>query len=429
VKIHKASAAVMLLMVSCVILAGCASKAESAAETQTAKVQRGNININIAAGGNLQTSNEANLTFYSSGTVQEVMVKIGDTVEEGAALAMLDTAPLESSLAQAQISVKSAQLNLERAREPQSNSSGTQLLTAPDPLDIEIKELQLKNAKDNLSEAEKKLRNATITAPFAGLVTEVNVVPGDQVSETTVAVRIIDPASFESEVLVNEMEIYQLNIGTPATVKVAAVPTITFPAKVVLISETPTIQSNVVNYKVTVKMDPLETAAGNQEPIAAGTAVVNTAQLPGPSGEEAQAASGQTAAAIGQRQQQWRQQMQAPAALPRGIRLKEGLTVTINIGVENRTSVLLVPNKAITSRGGKYYAQVVSSSGVTEERAIQLGVSDGQNTEVISGLSEGDQVAIAGSTATQPSTSTTQQQRQQGGQILIPGAGGVRIPR
>jgi hypothetical protein len=107
-----------------------------------------------------------------------------------------------------------------------------------------------------------------------------------------------------------------------------------------------------------------------------------------------------------------------------GFRLREGLTVTVSIITEERASVLLVPNRAITSRSGKYYVQVVSSPGVTEERMIQAGITDGQNTEVISGLSEGDQVSIANNAAASTTTSTSTQQRTQTPEL----PGGVRIP-
>ena len=201
----------ILVLLAATLAPGCASKAGTAVSNQTATVQRGNLNINILASGNLQTAHEENMAFYSSGTVEEVMVKVGDRVQTGQVLAKLDTAPLESSLAQAAISVKQAQMNLENAKEPKTNSSGTEVISAPDPLNIEIKELQLQNAKADLAEAQKKLDKATITAPFAGLVTDVNVVPGDQVSANAVGVRIIDPVNFQTEVLVNEMEIYQLS--------------------------------------------------------------------------------------------------------------------------------------------------------------------------------------------------------------------------
>ena len=165
---------IMLLVVCSTAWSSCSSRTESTAGNQSAKIQKGNISINILASGNLQSSHEANLAFYSSGTVQEVMVQVGDMVKEGQELAKLEIEPLQSSLEQAQINVKQAQMNLENAEQPKTNSSGSEVISAPDPLNIEIKELSLKNAKNNMLEAQKKLDKATIIAPFAGLITAVN---------------------------------------------------------------------------------------------------------------------------------------------------------------------------------------------------------------------------------------------------------------
>jgi RND family efflux transporter MFP subunit len=449
-KMYKAITVAILITALGIFSLSCKAKTDAAAANQVAVVQRGNLNINILASGNLKTSHEENMAFYSSGTVAEVLVKVGDHVDEGTVLAKLDTAPLESSLAQAKISVEQAQMNLENAQTPKTNSSGTQVISAPDPLDIDIKQLQLDNAKANLAEAQKTLQKATITAPFAGLVTDVNVVPGDQVSANAVGVRIIDPVNFQTDVLVNEMEIYQLSIGTPATVEVVAQPGYSFPARVALMAESPTIQSNVVNYDVTVQMDPVgATISQNQTTprISRGTTAQfsdNQTAPYNPTASDNQTApynrtasdnqtsgqqytrrqyNGQTSTAAGQFS---RQQSQPTTELPAGFRLREGLTVTVSIITDEKNNILLVPNRAITSRAGKYYVQVVSSPGVTQERMIQAGITDGQNTEVISGLSEGDQVSIANNAAASTTTTTSTQQRTQtpsfsGGGIRIPG--------
>jgi hypothetical protein len=292
-------------------------------------------------------------------------------------------------------------------------------------------------------------------------VTDVNVVPGDQVSANAVGVRIIDPVNFEVVVLVNEMEIYELSIGTPATVQAVALATYTFPGKVALIAESPTIQSNVVNYQVTVQMDPVTAAtlrAQSTASTASGTASSRTrpsgtgaqagtaqtganpqsgSQVPSgnrtisrPAGSQpANVASGNRTAAFAGGQGAGGQVQAAAATVPQDFRLREGLTVTVSITAEQRTNILLVPNKAITSRSGRYYVQVVSG-GTTTEKMIQTGITDGQNTEVISGLNEGDVVSTATNitttattTSSQQRTTTTQQQR--GPTTSIPG---VRLP-
>ncbi len=407
-----------------IFVIGCSSAPASATERQVAKIQRGNININITASGNLTTAQEANLTFGSAGTVKEVLVKIGDRVKQGQVLAQLKTDDLESSLAQAQIKVKQAQQTLQNSESPTySSGGGTQAgYVAPDPLTIEINQLSLNNAVANAALAETTLENATIKAPFDGLVTEVNNVAEDQVTGTAVIVRVIDSTRFQAVVLVNETDIYKLSIGTPATVRAVALPTYSFPAKISLMAETPTIQSNVVNYQVTVELDPLITSTG-----ASG----QTTTASSPTGTDAQqttdgqSRSGQSTSAPGQGQQGRQQQRQSatttPAPTAQNVRLREGLTVTVNIAVSQRNNILLVPTRAITSRGGASYVQFVTSPTAAEERAITVGISDGQNTEVVSGLNEGDQVVIPNGTVA-PAT-TTPRQQQGGG--FVPG---VRLP-
>jgi len=106
--------------------------------------------------------------------------------------------------------------------------------------------------------------------------------------------------------------------------------------------------------------------------------------------------------------EQWQQPAgvepgQTLAIIPEDFQLKEGLTVSIL--VEEKNDVLMVPNRAITYRGTEAYVQVVSPDGIIEERLIQTGISDSQNTEVTSGLSEGEQVVIPQTTTTTSTTS------------------------
>lgn len=418
-KVLRWGATALSLVVVCLLLLNCTSKASTSvtAGKQIFTVRRGDIKVDITASGNLKSSREAKLTFGSAGEVKEVLVGIGDFVEAGQVLARIDTLALERSLSQAQINVKQAQLNLERALEPKTSSSGTEILSAPDPLDIEIKELQLKNARQNLKEAEEKLANATLTAPFAGLIAEVNMIVGDLVGENTVVIRLIDPTQFEVEVAVNEMEIYQVNVGAPATVTVAAIPTIAFPAKVTHISPVATVQANVVNYKVKVKLNPLEQSTLGQTQATPRVSPRDIPERLRQAIESGQITQEQVEEMI-RRRQQGAQQGQAPLTLPENFHLKEGLTVTVSIWLDERNNVLLVPNRAITRQGGASYVQVLSASGTTEARAIKTGISDWQFTEVISGLNEGEQIVVPQASASQ---TTTQQQRPPGG--IVPGMG------
>ena len=404
-------------------------------------MQRGNLVVDIPASGNLILSHEEELAFETGGTVLEIPVEVGDSVEEGQVLARLDISEWEDELTQlelqlmtknrdllqAEVNLKNAELALEKAEEPE-DKEGNPL--APDPLEVEIKELQVELAEARLSDAEKTLEDAQealdeaknasleIIAPFAGFISKINVSPGHEVKKGTVAVILADPTQFETEVFVSEMDIFKVKLGTRATVQVNAVPTLTLPAKVVWISPTARLQSGVVNYQVKVEIESLQAVHQEQQEA---RQEISPEELP----EQVKKAieEGRITQEQAEEMMKQRQQGQVPAAILEGFQLREGLTVTVSIIVKEKDNVLLVPNSAITTQGRQTYVQVLSPDGTIEERSIKTGISDWQYTEVTDGLSEGEKVVIPQGTTTTP---TTPQQRQPGGPMPIPGMPRIR---
>jgi macrolide-specific efflux system membrane fusion protein len=377
----------------------------SALQYQTATVQAGNLTVEISGSGNLALSSTEDVAFEMAGTVQEVLVEEGDSVEEGQVLARLDTSERESELTgleraqlQAKINLKNAKLALEKAEEDDN----------ADPLDIDMKELQVTLAEGNLEDAEEALEEATnaspeVTAPFDGFITNVNVRGGDEVKKGTVAATLADPDEFEVDILVSEMDISEVEKGGRATVQADAISGITFPAEVTYIAPTATIQSGVVNYKVTVEVGSLSDIAqllpsGMTPPEGftppEGSTPPEGFTPPTGWGNSSVTQAGGTFEAI---------------------QLRDGLTVTVNIIVDQRTNVLVVPNGAITTLGGRSYVEVLSPDGTIETRAIRTGITDYVNTEVTDGLNEGEKVIVPEGT-----TASTQQQ---GGGGMFPGGG------
>ena len=449
----------------------CAKKTETIPESQLVTVQRGDLTVDITAAGNLAYSDYEDLAFQISGastqqplTVAEVDVQVGDSVAAGQVLVKADTVYLEQAITTAERAAKTSGIALEKATDswrkitypytyktlsldiPASNSLigdaqreldnamqvmqklglsreqydwtqywdvFTNLQKAQDDLnkakenmrygqgpdlfgenvipmadywtlkaaqsDMATAQVALDTANNNLSQAQDNLKNSVIVAPFAGFVTIVNVVGGAQVQRGVVAVRLVDPTKFEAELMVNEMDIFQLKLGGDATVQINAMPTLTLPAKVTFISPTATITSGVVNYKVKVEVQALQAV-------------------------------------------QQGQQGQTPTMLSENLQLREGLTVTVSIIVEQKSNVLLVPNTAITTQLGQAYVQVMLPSGITEKRVIKTGISNWQYTEVTDGLKEGEKVVVPQGTT----SSSTQQRPQQG---LGGGIPGIRITR
>ncbi|MFC1847471.1 hypothetical protein ACFLW5_01475, partial [Chloroflexota bacterium] len=209
-------------------------------------------------------------------------------------------------------------------------------------------------------------------------------------------------------------------------VQVDAMPGMSLPAMVTHISPTATIQSGVVNYAVKVEIQSLEALA--QEQQAAQQETIKNAQqgeLPDRlkqaieegliTQEEAEERLQQVQEAMTGEQGQ----TQMPPMIPEDFQLREGLTVTVSIIVDEAINVLLIPNSAIASQDRQTYVQVISSSNTTEQRTIQVGITNGQFTEVIEGLSEGERIIVPqGTIATIPATQ--QSERSRG---IVPGMG------
>jgi len=308
-----------------------------------------------------------------------------------------------------------------------------QLAVEQEQRDIEAAQIALENAWIDKGDAEQDVEDAQndlneakgkspiITAPFDGFITKVNVEGGDEIMTGTVAVQLADPEKFEADILVGEMDILQVKVGGEAWVQVDAMSGLTLPAEVTHISPTATIQSGVVNYEVKVEVQSLEAAMQERQEAMQD---ISSGELPEQlkrAIEEGRITQEQADEKMKQMQSGERQsQAQMPTMIPRSFQLREGLTVTVTIVMEQRSDVLLVPNSAVTYQGGAAYVQV-SENGVIEERAITTGISNWQYTEVTEGLSEGEEIIVSSRTAT--TVPTTQQG--QGG-TFIPGMGRVR---
>jgi len=347
------------------------------------------------------------------------------------------TKKLQVELAQrqvedAQIAIEDAQVAVEDAQtaveDAQTAVEDAKIAIEDAKTAIEDAKTAVEDARKDVGDAQEALDEAKsesteIVAPFDGFITRVNVEGGDEVLKGTVAVQLADPEKFETDILVSEMDILQVKLEGEAWVEVDAMQGLSLLAEVTHISPTAIIQSGVVNYKVTVEVQSLEAVAQEQQQARQeAMQSMEQGELP----EQVKKAIEQGLITEEQAREKMEQfqkgqgteQRQVPTMLPENFQLREGLTVTVSIIIEERSDVLLVPNSAITRKGAETIVQVLKD-GVIEERSIQTGISNWQYTEVTEGLTEGEEIVVPQGTV---STSTTQQQ-QKGG-MFIPGRGG-----
>jgi len=420
---HIALLALLLLPV-----VGCSGGEETETVDGTTQyaVARGDLTVEVSASGNLGFSTEEDLAFDMAGTVQDIFVSEGDSVTEGMLVATLDTADWEEKLRSLKMSLLSARKSLKQAEytlddmkcTTSTSITGDVVIQDTDDEEIELQEMEVENARLRLEDAEANLeehmaQSPEVVAPFDGFVTQVSVEGGDEVMKGTVAMTVTDPNRFEVDILVSENDISQIAVGMEAQVTVDVL-SVTLPAEVTYIAPTASVSSGVVNYEVTVEVATLEEyAAQLQAQMSAAQQQMAQAQQQAASGEmpdelkqavESGQMTEEEAQSIMERMQSGGgfQQGQRPAQAPsaasmlEGIQLRDGLSVSVTLIVAQQSNVLLVPNAAISTAGGRAFVTVVAADGSEEQREVTTGVSDWQYTEVTDGLAEGEVITYTG---------------------------------
>lgn len=142
--------------------------------SQVVTVEPTTLKSTVTATGTLQPKRQANLVFPSSGTVTSVKVSVGQQVEKGQALATMDNTSLSLTLASARADLDAAEEELNSLQDSDASSSAIASAKAT----VKVKRNAVEQASNNLD-------SATITAPFSGLVAEVNVAEGESTGATT----------------------------------------------------------------------------------------------------------------------------------------------------------------------------------------------------------------------------------------------------
>jgi len=199
----------------------------------------------------------------------EDAIKERNAILTGNSLTVSDTVVLE--VIRKQLAVEKAQLALDDAQdaltEANSGVGEAEAAIVRAQTDVEYARQDLTDAQGDVEEASGALEEAMsmspeIIAPFDGVITKVNVAGGDTVLKGTVLAQLADPNKFKANILVSEMDIFQVEVGTSATIQVDALSDRVFAATVTDIAPTATIQSGVVNYEVTVELNSIEDITG-----------------------------------------------------------------------------------------------------------------------------------------------------------------------
>lgn len=235
--LSRRSAPLALLAATTVVLgtlAACGKPAEAPADANATSQTIGPDNIAVATSdtlssgpsisGTLAADREARLRAEVPGAVLQTYVDAGQPVSAGTVLARIDDAAVRdaavsarSAVTQATVAAQQAERELQRARSlAAAGAIAERDVEAAERANLSA-QAGLADAQARLSSAEKNLRNTQVRAPFAGIVAEKSVSPGDIVSPGAAMFSVIDPRSLRVEASVPAVALGDVRVGAPVT--------------------------------------------------------------------------------------------------------------------------------------------------------------------------------------------------------------------
>ena len=352
---HRSVAPTTLLLASLAFgLTGCGKKpdASAAAPELPTLITVDNISIvdtmAIASGpslsGELMADRSASVRAEVPGSVVQVFVEVGQQVAAGTALARIDATTASAAELSARTGVTATEAQAAQAKKELDRSERLNAAGAIADRDLENARLtysttmaQLANVKSAYAQANKQLSNATVRAPFAGVVAAKAVSAGDVVSPGAALFTVVDPKSMRLEAAVPAAQIGQIRVGQPVAFAVSGYGDRKFTGRVTRVS-----------------------------PVADPTT----------------------------------RQVQILASIPNNAgTLVGGLFAEGRVNAESRTALVL-PATAIDQRGATPAVMRVRG-GRVERVTVTLGIRDEQreNFEITSGVQRGDTVLLGAAQA------------------------------
>lgn len=202
------------------------------------------------------------------------------------------------------------------------------------PEDVDSYRAQVSQAQSKIDLLEQQTSDNYLRSPINGKITKINNDPGEVISANSTIISLLSINPFQIKADIYEQDIVNVKIDDVVKINLIAFPKDTFLGKVVLIDPAEKIVDNVVYYEVTIDFS-------NQ-------------------------AEG----------------------------IKSGMTADIVIETNKKENVLVIPKNAIEKIDGKDMVQVIKKKKV-ENREITTGLEGNYYYEIISGLSEGEEIVLS----------------------------------
>ncbi len=441
-----ARAAATLALAVATAAAGCKRGPEpaQAGSLQTATVERRDLDVRVEASGTVEPVRVVEVKSRASGEILKISVETGDEVPQGALLAQIDPRDVRNAAQQAEADLEAAHARLsvtesqaKRTAELRQARVATQQEDEAAALDAADARAQLVKARTNLELAREREGDVTIRAPIAGTVIQKAVEEGQiiasasqNVSGGTTLFFMADLSQMQARALVDEIDIGQIASGQPARVTVESYPGRTFSGRVLKIEPQAVVEQNVTMFPVLIL---LENRDGLLKPGMNAEIEVEVARRPDAlvvpntavtSPREASA----VAAALGLDAADVRQALSSGgAAGPRAASDGRSGRAAAEAGPGSRDSTGAPAAEGPGATAGQPGVVFVAGSAGPEPRLVVLGLSDWDDTEVLSGLEPGQRVVLLSVARLQQQQDQFQQRVQQraGNPFSTSGGGGA----
>lgn len=241
----------------------------------------------------------------------------------------------EAELNQMQGGPTEAEIAAAELQLAQAEASLVALLEEPSAEEIAAVEAEGRQAELDLEDAQEQLADASIVAPFAGVVTAVRVSAGEVAGGVVVEMAAV--AGLEVVLSVDEIDISEIEIGQPAIINLETWPEIDIESEVTKIAPDATVEpgTELVTYDVHLTLGETD--------------------------------------------------------LP----VRIGMTANADLVTTRREDVLLVPNAAINAdRQAGTYSVNLLIDGEVQEVPVTIGLRDDEFTQITGGLNEGDELLV-----------------------------------
>lgn len=348
-----------VLLLAAVVLSSCSKVKDSGAveeqkktPVETIQAVKGDIASTAVISGKLEALHEVNVVAKVPGKVKEIAAGVGQKIGKGETILVLDDADLRDQLRQAEAALSMAEAsyrqNIERYENARKDlermeklyedgaislQALEQVRASASDAGLQVLEAQVQQARTSYDMALRQYRECWVTSPIQGVVAYIHAGIGQTVSPGVPVAVVVDMSRVVLEGSIGENLVNRISRQGEVNVKIPSA--WDKPFKGVVTEVSPAADQRTGLFGLKVEIDN-----------------------------------------------------------PDGI-IKPGMFAEVELVKEAKEDAIVIPSAAVLTRNGEKYVYLVED-GRAVSRKVATGISDGERTEIVAGITEGETVIVKG---------------------------------